>query len=152
TGEITFELIDATYTDGFNWTIYNTNGSVDPLNYTPVQSDVSATTGPVTYIGLEAGSYIIEISQDLFPGCVNVEAFTISGPSAELIASAVMTPITCDLGYDDGVIEISASGGWGGYKYYVSTTPNPDPNDEANYGFSYRIEDLVAGDYEIWVI
>src|SRR5690606_34320154 len=71
-GSVTFELIDATYTNGFNWAIYNTNGSVDPINHTLVHNGVSGTTGPVTSPGLEAGSYIIEISQDLFPGCVNV--------------------------------------------------------------------------------
>ncbi|WP_418501909.1 T9SS type B sorting domain-containing protein [Flagellimonas sp.] len=152
-GEVTFELLDATYAGGFNWTIYNTNGT--PVNTADdifVTSGTSATTGPTAPIALPAGSYLVEISQDAFPGCSNVETFTIAGPSAAISADVLVTDITCDPG-NDGVIEIfNVQGGWGGYAYYVSTTPNPDPNNIANYVSTRRFENLVAGTYEVWVI
>src|SRR5690606_18613202 len=52
---------------------------------------------------------------------------------------------------NDGVIEISASGGWGGYGYYVALTTDPAPA-AGDYVATARIEDLTAGVYQIWVI
>src|SRR5690606_6232179 len=67
-------------------------------------------------------------------------------------AAVEVTDITCDP-TDNGIIEIvDVQGGWGGYAYYVNTSPNPDPNDPANYVPNPRFENLVAGTYEIWVI
>jgi gliding motility-associated-like protein/uncharacterized repeat protein (TIGR01451 family) len=152
-GEVTFELLDATYAGGFNWTIYNTNGT--PVNTADdifVTSGTSATTGPTAPIALPAGSYLVEISQDAFPGCTNVETFTIAEPSAAISADVLVTDITCDPG-NDGIIEIfNVQGGWGGYAYYVSTTPNPAPNSIASYVSTRKFENLVAGTYEVWVI
>ncbi|WP_437396087.1 T9SS type B sorting domain-containing protein [Flagellimonas lutimaris] len=142
TGEVTFELIDATYTGGFNWTVYDDGGN-------PVNNGTSATTGPTAPISLPAGIYTVEISQDAFPECTNVEAFNIAGPNAAIAGSRTVTDITC---VEDGIIEVIASGGWGGYAYYVSTTPNPDPNDPSNYVPTSRFENLTAGTYEVWII
>ncbi|WP_108425108.1 T9SS type B sorting domain-containing protein [Flagellimonas amoyensis] len=152
-GEVTFELLDATYAGGFNWTIYNTNGTpVNTADDSFVTNGTSATTGPTAPIALLAGSYLVEISQDAFPGCTNVETFTIAGPSAAISANVLETDITCDPG-NDGVIEIfNVQGGWGGYAYYVSTTPNPAPNSIASYVSTRKFENLVAGTYEVWVI
>ncbi|WP_176712456.1 T9SS type B sorting domain-containing protein [Allomuricauda sp. CP2A] len=152
-GQVTFELLDAVYAGGFNWTIYNTNGTpVNTADDTVVTSGSSGTTGPTAPIALPAGSYLVEISQDAFPECTNVEAFTIAGPSSALSAAVEVTDITCGP-MDDGIIEVvNVQGGWGGYAYYVGTTPNPDPNNPANYVSNPRFENLVAGTYEIWVI
>ncbi|AEM70362.1 conserved repeat domain protein [Allomuricauda ruestringensis DSM 13258] len=150
TGEVTFELVDATYAGGFNWTIYNTNGTpVDTSDDLPVHSDNSTTTGPETYSGLATGSYRLVISQDVFPECTNEEAFNIAGPNAAISGSRTVTDITC---VEDGIIEVTASGGWGGYAYYVSTTPNPDPNNTSSYLPTPKFENLTAGTYEVWII
>ncbi|WP_421823969.1 T9SS type B sorting domain-containing protein [Flagellimonas oceanensis] len=150
TGEVTFELLDATYAGGFNWTIYDTNGTpTNTADDIPVTNGTSATTGPTAPISLPAGSYTVEISQDAFPECTNVEAFNIAGPNAAITGSRTITDITC---VEDGIIEVIASGGWGGYAYYVDTTPNPDPNDPSNYVSTPRFENLTAGTYEIWII
>ena len=142
TGEVTFELVDATYTGGFNWTVFDDGGN-------QVDNGISATTGPTAPISLPAGSYTVEISQDAFPECTNVEAFNIAGPNAAITGSRTVTDITC---LEDGIIEVTASGGWGGYAYYVDTTPNPDPNDSSNYVSTPRFENLTAGTYEVWII
>src|SRR5690606_19710735 len=57
---------------------------------------------------------------------------------------------TCVPG-NDGVIEISASGGWGGYGYFVAPSSDPAPVD-GDYVATARFEGLVAGEYQIWVI
>lgn len=152
-GQVTFELLDAVYAGGFTWTIYNTNGTpVNTTDDTIEISGTSGTTGPTAPIALPAGSYLVEISQDAFPECTNVEAFTIAGPSAAITAAVEVTDITCNP-TDNGIIEIvDVQGGWGSYAYYVSTSPNPDPNNPANYVPNPRFENLVAGTYEIWVI
>jgi len=153
TGEVTFELLDATYSDGFDWTVYDTNGTPnDRLDDISVTNGNSSTTGPTAPISLPAGSYIVEISQDAFPECTNIEAFNIAGPSAAIAGNTEVTPITCNPG-NDGIIEVvDVQGGWGGYSYYVSTTPNPDPNDPSNYVSSARFENLTAGTYEVWIM
>jgi len=153
TGEVTFELLDATYSNGFDWTIYDTNGTPnDRLDDILVTNGNSSTTGPTAPISVAAGSYIVEISQDAFPECTNIEAFTIAGPSAAITGDTEVTPITCNPG-NDGIIDVvDVQGGWGGYSYYVSTTPNPDPNDPSNYASSPRFENLSAGTYEVWII
>lgn len=152
-GQATFELIDATYAGPIDWEVFDTNGT--PSNRA---DDVSVTTGsfgtngPTTPpVNLFAGEYLVEVTQANFPGCSNIEIFTIAGPPAALTGAAQVTDITC-LG-NDGIIEIiNAAGGWGNYSYYVSTTPNPDPNDSSNYTASPRFENLSAGTYEIWII
>jgi len=152
-GQVTFELLDATYSGGFNWTIYNTNGTpVDPSDDTVVANGNSTTTGPTAAINIAAGSYIVEIAQDAFPECTNIEAFTIAGPSSAITGDTEMTPITCDPG-NDGIIEVvDVQGGWGGYTYYIDTTPNPDPNNPSNYVANARFDGLSAGTYEVWVM
>ena len=152
TGEITLELVDATYVGPFDWVIYDTNGTpADSSDDTIEKSGASINNGPTTSITLFAGSYIVEVMQTNFPSCNTTEAFTISGPSAAITGNSEITAITCAL--NDGIIEVvDVLGGWGGYLYYVSTTANPDPTDVSNYVSNPRFENLVAGTYEIWVI
>src|SRR5690606_4744291 len=152
-GQVTFELLDTVYASGFTWTIYNTNGTpVNTTDDTIEISGTSGTTGPTAPIALPAGSYLVEISQDAFPECTNEEAFTIAGPSAAITAAVEVTDITCNP-TNKGMIEIvDVQGGCGSYAYYVSTSPNPDPNNPANYVPNPRFENAVAGTYENWVI
>src|SRR5690606_22218142 len=149
TGEISFSLIDATYpiAGGFNWTIYNTNGTpVDTSDDVFIDSGTS-TTVPVSHNGLSVGSYRLVIVQDDFPECTNETAFTINGPSAVLAATTTGTEITCDQ-IDIGIIDVHASGGWGDYGYFVDLTSAPVPVD-SDYVTDTRFENLVAGDYTI---
>ncbi|QLG45278.1 T9SS type B sorting domain-containing protein [Costertonia aggregata] len=157
TGEITLELLDTTYTGGFNWTIYNTNGTADRADDTvyPGADGTGSigTTGPTGTLNLTAGSYIVEISQAAFPECTNIEAFSINGPTTGITGDTEVTDITCAPGNNDGVIQVTnVTGGWGDYQYYVSTTPNTDEFNVANYVTNPRFSNLGAGTYEVWVI
>src|SRR5690606_30134893 len=153
-GALSFSLIDVagTYiTGGFDWWIYDAHGTpTDTSDDQIVATGNSVDKGPETYSGLAVGSYRLVMTQDEFPDCTQETAFTITGPSAALMATATPTDITCDP-TDNGVIEITASGGWGGYGYFVAPSSNPAPAT-GDYVATPRFEDLVAGEYQIWVI
>lgn len=153
TGAISFELVNPTYTNGINWRILNTQFT--PTNFTDdtvVATGSFASKGPVSYSGLAAGEYYVEITQQAAPECTSTEAFQISSPNTGITAVPVITAISCLPG-NDGVIEITnVQGGWGGYSYYVSQTANPNPFNAANYSTNARFENLTAGTYEVWVI
>ncbi|MEM9000936.1 MAG: T9SS type B sorting domain-containing protein [Bacteroidota bacterium] len=148
-GQVTFELLDATYTGPIDWNIYDTNGTpVNTADDILVASGSFATNGPTAPIALFAGDYIVEVLQNNFPQCANTEAFTISGPSVDITGNVDITAITC-IG-NDGAIEITnVQGGWGGYSYFVGTSSPTAPGD---YLASPDFTALVPGTYEAWVI
>ncbi len=148
TGQVTFELLDATYSGPIDWEIFDTNGT--PVN---LADDISvatgsfATNGPTAPELLPAGSYYVEVTQANFPGCSNIQAFTIAGPPAAITGTTNITPITC-LG-NDGSIEITnVSGGWGGYTYFVGTAAPTGPGD---YVANAVFQPLGPGTYQAWV-
>ncbi|WP_276389030.1 T9SS type B sorting domain-containing protein [Eudoraea chungangensis] len=149
TGEVTFELVDATYPGGFDWEVWDTNGTaVNIADDISILTGNEAGNGPSAVVNLPAGSYYVEISQTNNPSCVNIEAFSINGPSQAITANVNLSDITC-LG-NDGILEvIDAAGGWGGYSYYVGVVSPTGPGD---YLVSPRFENLTAGTYEAWVI
>ncbi|WP_411029371.1 T9SS type B sorting domain-containing protein [Spongiimicrobium sp. 3-5] len=149
TGEVTFELLDATYGGGFDWEIFDTNGTlVDLTDDISINTGTEAAFGPTAGINLPAGSYYVAISQTNNPQCVNTEAFSINGPSAAITGNTLIEPITC--AGNDGVIEITTVlGGWGGYTYFVGTAAPAGPGD---YLANPRFENLAVGTYEAWVL
>lgn len=148
TGEVTFELIDATYPGGFDWEIFSTNGT--PTNFgddTSVSTGNEATNGPTVIVNLPAGEYYVSVTQVNNPFCSNIEYFNIAGPDTDITGTTVVEPITC-IG-NDGVIEITdVIGGWGGYTYFVGTAAPTVPGD---FLTSPRFENLAVGTYEAWV-
>ncbi|TKD65124.1 T9SS type B sorting domain-containing protein [Flavobacterium sp. ASW18X] len=152
TGEVTFQLIDATYTNGFSWEIFNTNGTpTNPADDTSEGTGSIANTGPTAGINLPAGSYYVVITQDNFPTCENTQAFTIAGPNAAITANHTTTPITCMSALlDDGSITITnVQGGWGGYTYFVGADGViPTATDFVN---NASFGNLTAGTYDAWV-
>ena len=148
-GQVTLELIDATYVGPFDWNIYDTNGT--PLNTADdvlVDNGTSPTNGPTAAINLPAGEYLAEVIQNNHPFCTNTSLFNIAGPPAAITANTDVTPITC-IG-NDGIIEIiDVLGGWGGYTYYVGTVPPTGPGD---YVAGPQFANLTPGTYEAWVI
>ncbi|NAS11008.1 T9SS type B sorting domain-containing protein [Poritiphilus flavus] len=148
TGQVTFELTDATYVGPFDWTIYDTNGT--PANTADdilVQNGTSPTNGPTAPIALFAGEYLVEVTQNNHPNCTNTALFNIAGPAADITANTEVTPITC-VG-NDGIIEIiDVLGGWGGYTYFVGTAAPTGPGD---YVAGPEFTNLAPGTYEAWV-
>ncbi|MEO9893825.1 SprB repeat-containing protein, partial [Aurantibacter sp.] len=151
-GSVSFTINDPvnTYTDGFTWQVYNSQGTAalgDDV-IIAAATGTSANVGPTTPFAIPAGEYRVEITQDADPSCVNNAFFNIAGPSAAITANTDVTPITC-VG-NDGVIEIiDVLGGWGNYQYYVGTVA---PTVAGDYSATPRFENLAPGTYEAWVI
>ena len=148
-GQVTFELIDATYVGPFDWNIFDTNGT--PLNTADdvlVTNGTSPTNGPTAPISLGEGEYLVEITQNNHPFCTNTSLFNIAGPPAAITANTDVSPITC-VGNDGIIGIIDVLGGWGGYTYYVGTIPPTGPGD---YAAGPQFINLVPGTYEAWVM
>ncbi|WP_299318330.1 T9SS type B sorting domain-containing protein [uncultured Maribacter sp.] len=141
TGEVTFELVDATYNTGFDWEIFRTDD-------TSVVSGSEAANGPTPIINLGVGEYYVSISQTDNPYCTDVEFFNIAGPDADITGNTVVTDITCVPGNDGSITITDVVGGWSGYTYFVDTVAPTLPTDfVADAAFT----GLGAGTYQAWV-
>ncbi|WP_291959782.1 SprB repeat-containing protein, partial [Maribacter sp.] len=139
TGEVTFELVDATYSTGFSWEIFRTDN-------TSVLSGTELANGPTPIINLGVGEYYVSISQTNNPFCTNVEYFNIAGPDADITGDTVVTAITCAPGNDGSITIVDVVGGWGGYTYYVGVGVPATTDFVADASFT----GLGAGTYQAW--
>jgi gliding motility-associated-like protein len=148
-GMVLFELQDSSYVGGFDWAIYQTNGTPgDPSDDSLVISANSTDNSPTPAINIAAGAYRLVVSQTQLPGCTQERQFEIFGPEAPISGAVALTPISC-IG-NDGVLELyNVEGGSGSYFYYVGTTP---PIDLADFVNSPRFENLTPGTYEAWIL
>ncbi|NER17431.1 T9SS type B sorting domain-containing protein [Spongiivirga citrea] len=151
-GSATFTFTDPIggYAGVYNWAVFDTNGT--PAN---LADDIAGPTGtsasPTTGTVLASGQYRVVVTQVGVPTCEQTELFNIAEPPAGISGDRDVTQLTCN--GNDGIIEIrDLIGGYGGYLYYISTTPNPDPTNPANYTSNIRETGLPVGTYEIWVI
>ncbi|WP_298535635.1 T9SS type B sorting domain-containing protein [uncultured Algibacter sp.] len=104
-------------------------------NITP--APVQTTAGVFT--DLPVGMYQVSVSSGL--DCEEVsEVITITEPDQPLMASPTVNDVTCN-GGDDGVMEITASGGTGIIKYAISPQLN-------QFFESPIFSDLMAGTYQ----
>ncbi len=148
TGEVTFELIDATYPGGFAWTVFDTNGTPTIMGDDIfVVNGTEATNGPTAIVNLGAGEYYVSVSQGNDPFCTNIEYFNIAGPDAAITGTTVVTDITCVPGNDGSITITNVAGGWGGYTYYVGTAA---PTLPADFLSNATFSGLTAGTYQAW--
>ncbi len=146
TGEVTITMIDTDPTTNgdnagdFNYTITDTGGTI-------VASGTSSGV-TLTIPNLPAGTYDVTATLVGAPQCTVTDSFIIVEPSEPLAATTVVTNPTC-LG-NDGVIEILATGGWGGITYFVADVSQPAPAG-TDFVSSPRFENLVAGTYQVWI-
>lgn len=138
TGEVTFELVDATYPGGFDWEIFDT------LDVTTGITGTEAGNGPSPNTTIVAGSYYVIITQNNLPTCNNPVYFTITEPIVGLTGNRTFTDITCLA--NDGHIQITPNGGWGNYEYYVGIGAPTVGAWVSSPSFS----GLAAGTYEVW--
>ena len=92
-GSVQFSIDDPTYTNGFDWSIYNTNGT--PADRTDdglaILNGTNGTSGPTGPIAVPAGNFIVEITQTASPACSKIASFTITTPSAPITLDPVVT-------------------------------------------------------------
>ncbi|MFP2995079.1 T9SS type B sorting domain-containing protein [Spongiivirga sp. MCCC 1A20706] len=151
-GSATFTFTDPIggYAGVYNWAVFDTNGT--PANLADdIAGPTGTSTSPTTGTVLASGQYRVVVTQVGVPTCEQTEFFNIAEPPAGISGDRDVTQLTCN--GNDGIIEIrDVTGGYGGYLYYISTTPNPDPTNPANYTSNIRETGLAVGTYEIWVI
>ena len=151
TGSIRLTLVDATYTGGFSWNIFDTNGTpADRTDDGPaILTGTSVNVGPTGAINVPAGDYLVEVTQDAFPDCTQVRAFNITTPSAAITLSPIdLTQVGCS--NDQGSALVAPLGGVGPYTIALThngTTVTATVNDVNSHLFP----NLTAGQYSISV-
>lgn len=101
-------------------------------------SPVPTQDSPGVFTNLSAGTYQIRVDSG---DCLSTSALiTITEPSAPLVANYTVTEITCS-GSNDGMMEITASGGTGVIKYAISPQLN-------QFFDSPIFENLAPGTYQ----
>ena len=147
TGRITIEITETSYTGVFEWAIFDSNDDT-----TVIKSGAhNASNGPTPPINLEGGSYNVVVREMDSPECSNTIGFGISEPiggDIEEETEVTVTPITCER--TEGSIYILASGGWGGFTYYVAPTSSPAPS-ESDFTTTRNYTGLTANAYQVWV-
>ncbi|EKY14948.1 T9SS type B sorting domain-containing protein [Capnocytophaga sp. oral taxon 324] len=143
-GTATFTLSNTV--SAHNYTVYLVaSGGVTP----PTVPTVSGANPTFNIAGLRPATYTMTV-KDTNTGCVQTYTFNISEADVALTASISVQSITCSSApnYNDGEIAVTnATGGWGGYQYYVSTTP-PTPAS-AIWSDTNVFRGLTAGTYHV---
>ena len=143
-GIATFTLSNTVSTHNYTVNLV-ASGGVTP----PTVPAVSGANPTFTITGLKSATYTMTVTSS-GTGCVQTYTFNISEADVALTASISVQSITClsAPNYDNGEIEITnATGGWGGYQYYVSTTP-PTPTS-AVWSDTNVFTGLTAGTYHV---
>jgi len=148
-GSISLTLTDATYTGGFSFQIFDTNGTpadrTDDLLQTLAFNTANLGTTPT--LNLPAGNYIVEVIQAGFPECSQVRSFSIATPAA---AITLGTPVLTDVGCsnDQGTASIRPLGGLA--PYTIQLTNNTTPTVINANGVNARLfQGLTAGQYTV---
>ncbi|WP_045800915.1 T9SS type B sorting domain-containing protein [Flagellimonas lutaonensis] len=150
-GSIRLTLIDATYTGGFSWQIFDTNGT--PADRSDdgaaILSGNSVNLGPTAAISVPAGNYLVEMVQDAFPECSQVRSFSIATPSAPISLNAIdLTDVGCT--NDQGAAAINPTGGQAPYTIDLTHVGNNNTTTVSNVN-AHLFQSLVAGQYTITV-
>jgi len=149
TGSIRLTLVDATYTGGFSWSIFDTNGTpADRTDDGPaILTGTSANVGPTGAINVPAGDYLVEVTQDAFPDCTQVRAFNITTPPAAITLSPIdLTQVGCS--NNQGSALIAPLGGVG--PYTIALTHNGTTvTTTVNNVSSHLFPNLTAGQYSV---
>ena len=73
-------------------------------------------TSPIVLTGLIAGTYTIVVTDNV-TNCTATDSVVVEGPSAALVMTLDVSPISC---IESGSVVINASGGWGGNLYSLT--------------------------------
>ena len=150
-GSIRLTLVDATYTGGFSWNIFDTNGT--PADRSDdgaaILTGSSVNIGPTAAINVPAGNYLMEVTQDAFPDCTQVRSFNITTPSAPVtLATIDLVDVGCS--NDQGSASINPLGGQAPYDIsltHLGTSAVMNVTEVNGHIF----QGLSAGQYDVSV-
>ena len=151
-GSIRLSISDATYAAGFNWSIFNTNGT--PTDRTDdglaILTGNSATMGPTSAIAVPAGEYLVEVTQDAFPECSQIRSFSITTPTASISLNPIeLTEVGCS--NDQGTALVNPQGGEGPYVINLTHLGTGTTTAISNVN-GHMFDSLSAGQYTVTVI
>ena len=150
-GSLRLTLIDATYTGGFTWNIFDTNGTPTDRSDdgAAVQTGTSANLGPTAAILLPAGDYLVEVIQDAFPECSQLRSVTITTPLAPITLDPIqLTEVGCT--NDQGSAAVTPQGGQAPYVIDLTHIGNSTTTTVNNVN-AHLFQGLEAGQYTISV-
>ena len=150
-GSITLTISDATYSGGFTWRIFNTNGT--PADRSDdgaaILSGTSTNLGPTPAIDIPAGNYLAEVVQAAFPDCTQVRSFSISTPSAAITLDTIdLTDVGCS--NDQGSAAIKPVGGLAPYDIVLTNTTTSTALNATQVNANL-FQSLTAGMYTVAV-
>lgn len=148
-GSIALSITDATYTGGFAWEIFNSNGTPADRSDdgTAILTGNSANMGPTPVINVPAGNYVIEVIQNAFPDCAQVRSFSITTPSAPLTLDTIaQSDVGCS--NDQGTASVNPLGGMAPYDIQLTNTATSIVTN-VNGVNSNLFQGLTAGQYTL---
>jgi gliding motility-associated-like protein/uncharacterized repeat protein (TIGR01451 family) len=148
-GSITLSITDATYTGGFTWEIFNSNGTPADRSDDGVYilRGNSANMGPTAAIAVPAGNYVVDVVQDAFPNCSQVRSFSITTPSAPLTLDTItQSDVGCS--NDQGTASVNPLGGMAPYDIQLTNTATSVVTN-VNGVNSNLFQGLTAGQYTL---
>jgi gliding motility-associated-like protein/uncharacterized repeat protein (TIGR01451 family) len=148
-GSITLSITDATYTGGFTWEIFNSNGT--PADRSDdgaaILTGNSTNMGPTVAITVPAGNYVVEVVQNAFPDCSQVRSFSISTPPAPLTLDTItQSDVGCS--NDQGSASVNPLGGMAPYGIQLTNTATSVVTN-VNGVNSNLFQGLTAGQYTL---
>ena len=148
-GSIRLSITDATYSGGFSWAIFDTNGTpADRADDGPaILTGNSANIGPTAPIPVPAGNYLVEVQQDGLPECTQLRSFSITTPDAPIAVNAsAVSGVGCT--DDQGSVQISPTGGLAPYTISLIHVPTATRTDVPNVN-AQLFENLASGQYDV---
>lgn len=131
------EIVPADEADIFSYVITHESGT---------QQSGTTVSPELKLSNLIRGKYTVVATLIKSPFCTVTTEFSIEGPTTQLVIEPSVKQITCANGSNDGIISVSATGGWpGDYQYKLEgqkTVPYSDVN---------VFDNLTAGSYTVYV-
>ncbi len=148
TGELRLGVANTTYLGGFNWEIYNTNGTIEDATDDVLYKNGALTSSNETInVAMQSGSFRVLIAQQNLPNCSKEEIISINGPEAEI--TAVVNEIGNVLcANNQGKISIAPSGGKAPYTIAIQSGAFNATIENTNTGI---FDELTAGVYQVTI-
>ena len=133
--------VEIDVTGGVGETINSANGNiVGTLDYTFSWTDSNAfTSNDEDIFGLASGDYNLTVTDN--NGCTVQESFSVVDTVTPISVSLISQDSVRCFGQDDGVLEVSASGGRGALEFSI---------DSVVWQSSGLFENLIAGSYDVF--
>ncbi|WP_161554488.1 T9SS type B sorting domain-containing protein [Sinomicrobium soli] len=146
-GRVAFEMTETSYSGIFEWEIFNAGDDTS----TGISGTHDSDNGETPAVSVGGGSFYVMIRQQDAPYCSVRKAFGLAEPPGGDIAAETtvnITRITCD--EPTGSVHILASGGWGGYRYYLAPVWQAAPA-ESDFTDQRHYTGLSPDTYQLWI-